>query len=124
MPTFGRIAPTVPVADLGRALQFYGDVLGFDVAFTNGEPASFAVIKQGDAEIHLSVQGATAGTSHFHVMVDDLEGVYERLLQVGALIKQAPMLQEWGLRDLVVVDPDGNTIEVAQAVGESASAAR
>jgi catechol 2,3-dioxygenase-like lactoylglutathione lyase family enzyme len=119
MPTFGRIAPTVPVADLGRALQFYGDVLGFDVAFTNGEPASFAVVKQGDAEIHLSVQGATDGTSHFHVMVDDLDGVFERLRQAGASIKQAPMLQEWGLRDLVVVDPDGNTIEIAQAAGES-----
>ena len=81
MPTFGRIAPTVPVADLSRALRFYEGVLGFSVAFTNGNPLSFAVIKQGVAELHLSVQPAKAGSAHAHLMVDDLDGVCERLQQ-------------------------------------------
>jgi catechol 2,3-dioxygenase-like lactoylglutathione lyase family enzyme len=46
MAIFGRVVPTIPVTDIDRALRFYRDVLGFDVAFTNGDPVSFAVIKQ------------------------------------------------------------------------------
>lgn len=44
MPRFGRVAPTVPVTDIDHALRFYRDVLGFVVAFTNGNPVSFAVM--------------------------------------------------------------------------------
>lgn len=84
MVRFGRVAPSVPVKDLHRALQFYRDLLGFDVQFTNGDPISFAIVTQGDAELHLGVQPAKAGSFHAHLMVDDLDGVHERLKQAGA----------------------------------------
>ena len=118
MATFGRIAPTVPVADIERSLRFYRDVLGFEVQFTNGEPVSFAVVKQGGAELHLQVQPGKAGSLHAHLMVDDLDLVYERLQHAGAAIRQPPTVQPWGLRDLVVADADGNTFEIAQADGQ------
>ena len=114
MSNFGRVAPTIPVADMNRALQFYCDVLGFTVTFTNGSPVSFAVIKQGDAELHLGVQPGKAGSSHAHLMVDELDPVYERLQRARADIRQAPKVQEWGLRDIVIADPDGNTFEIAE----------
>jgi catechol 2,3-dioxygenase-like lactoylglutathione lyase family enzyme len=104
------------VADLGRALSFYEDVLGFRVGFTNGDPVSFAVIRQGEAELHLRVQPARAGSSHIHMMVDDLDSVYQRLQAAAVPVKQPPKLQPWGLRDLVATDPDGNTFELAQPV--------
>ena len=52
------------------------------------------------------------------MIVDDLDSVYERLQEAGAAIKQPPKLQPWGLRDLVVADPDGNTFELAQRVSQ------
>ena len=104
MATFGRIAPGVPVADMDRALWFYRDVLGFEVQFTNGDPVSFAVLKQGEAELHVSLQPEKAGSLHAHLMVDDLDGVYERLQQAGAAARQPPKVQPWGLRDIVVAD--------------------
>ena len=122
MPTFGRVAPAVPVADVQRALRFYEGALGFSVTFTNGNPVSFAAIRQGGAELHLSVQPQKAGSSHAHIMVDDLDAVYERLVQAGASIRQSPKVQEWGLRDMVVADPDGNTFEIAEPAGERAPA--
>jgi catechol 2,3-dioxygenase-like lactoylglutathione lyase family enzyme len=121
MAKFGRVAPGVPVADMDRALRFYRDVLGFDVQFTNGSPISFAVLKQGDAELHLSVQPAKAGSLHAHLMVDDLDAVHERLQQGAATIRQPPKVQPWGLRDIVIADPDGNTFEIAEPVGEAAA---
>lgn len=122
MARFGRVAPSVPVKDLDRALQFYRDLLGFEIQFTNGNPISFAVVKQGEAELHLGVQAAKAGSFHAHLMVDDLDAVHDRLREAGATIRQPPKIQPWGLRDMVVVDPDGNSFEVAQLVGERASA--
>ncbi|HZZ42416.1 MAG TPA: VOC family protein [Tepidisphaeraceae bacterium] len=122
MPNFGRVAPSIPVSDMNLALRFYCDVLGFTVAFTNGDPVSFAVVDQGDAQLHLSVQPAKAGSSHAHLMVDDVDGVYERLRQAAVVVRQPPKVQPWGLRDLVVADPDGNTFEVAEPVGKPASA--
>lgn len=121
MPTFGRVAPTIPVTDMERALRFYRDILGFTVAFTNGKSVSFAVINQGGAQLHLEVQPGKAGSSHAHIMVDDLDAVHERLVRAGAAVRQAPKVQEWGLRDVVIADPDGNTFEIAEPAGERAS---
>lgn len=120
MATFGRVAPGVPVADMGRAIRFYRDLLGFEVQFTNGSPVSFAVLKQGDAELHLSAEPAKAGSFHAHLMVDDLDGIHERLQQGGATIRQPPKVQPWGLRDIVIADPDGNTFEIAEPVEAAA----
>ena len=120
MYSFGRVAPSVPVADMNRALRFYRDVLGFTVSFTNGSPVSFAVIQQGDVRLHLGVQPDTAGSLHAHLMVDELDPVYERLQQAGATIRQGPKVQPWGLRDIIVADPDGNTFEIAELVGKPA----
>ncbi len=122
MAIFGRVAPTIPVRNIDHALRFYRDVLGFDVAFTNGDPVLFAVIKQGNAELHLGVQPGKAGTTHAHLMVDDLDGILDALRQAGIPIRQPPTVQPWGLRDLVVADPDGNSFEIAKFVNEPASA--
>ena len=121
MATFGRVAPGVPVTDMDRAIRFYRDLLGFEVRFTGGSPVSFAVLKQGDAELHLSAEPAKAGSFHAHLMVDDLDGVHERLQQTAATIRQPPKVQPWGLRDIVIADPDGNTFEIAEPVGEAAA---
>jgi catechol 2,3-dioxygenase-like lactoylglutathione lyase family enzyme len=121
MAIFGRVAPTIPVADIQRALAFYCDVLGFTVSLTNGDPVSFAVIRQGGAQLHLAAQPDKAGSSHAHILVDDLDGVYQRLLRACATVRQSPQVQEWGLRDIVIADPDGNTFEIAEPVGQSPS---
>jgi catechol 2,3-dioxygenase-like lactoylglutathione lyase family enzyme len=122
MARFGRVAPSVPVTDMGRALTFYRDVLGFSVRFTNGTPVSFAVIDQGGAELHLGVRPDKAGALHAHLMTDDLDAVYDRLEQAGVTVRQPPRVHPWGLRDIVIADPDGNTFEIAQPVSEPAPA--
>ena len=122
MARFGRVAPTIPVTDIERALRFYRDVLGFVVAFTNADPVSFAVINQGDAQLHLGVQPDKAGSIHAHLMVDDLDGIHDALRQAGIAIRQTPTVQSWGLRDLIVADPDGNSFEIAERLSEPASA--
>jgi catechol 2,3-dioxygenase-like lactoylglutathione lyase family enzyme len=121
MFTFGRVAPSIPVTDMSSALGFYRDLLGFAVTFTNGDPVSFAVIEQGDAQLHLIVQPSRTGVFHEHIMVDELDSLYKHLQQAKVTIRQTPKLQEWGLRDMIIVDPDGNTFEIAEPANDEAS---
>jgi hypothetical protein len=51
---FGRMAPTIPVADIERSRTFYEDVLGFRKTFENGDPIGFMILKKDDAELHLN----------------------------------------------------------------------
>jgi catechol 2,3-dioxygenase-like lactoylglutathione lyase family enzyme len=118
---FGRVAPSIYVCDMARSLEFYGNVLGFSVVFTNGSPLSFAVLRQDDAFVHLSLRPGSAGSCHAHIMLSDLDSFYEKLIRSGAIIRQPPKVQSWGLRDIVVADPDGNTFEFAEPIGEPAT---
>jgi catechol 2,3-dioxygenase-like lactoylglutathione lyase family enzyme len=116
MPTFGRVTPTIPVKDIQRALQFFRDTLGFTVTFTNGTPISFAIINQGAARLHLAERPDEAGPVHVHIMVDDLDAVHDLVRAAGVAIRQPPKVQQWGLRDIVIADFDGNTYELAEQI--------
>ncbi len=112
--TFGRVAPTFFVTDLDRGVKFWTQALGFELAFTNGAPVSFAIVRRDAAEIHLGIRPDQAGRCHCHIMVEGIDELAEQLDARGVTVRQAPRDQPWGLRDMVIADPDGNTIEIAQ----------
>jgi catechol 2,3-dioxygenase-like lactoylglutathione lyase family enzyme len=120
MVTFGRVAPSIYVRDLQRSLDFYCDILGFSVVFTNGSPICIAILKRDAANLNLCLQPERAGLCHAHILLDDLDSFYAVLLGARVEVRQPPKVQEWGLRDIVVADPDGNTFEFAEVVGEEA----
>ena len=115
MPQFRRVAPSVYVSDLDRALRFYRDGLGFALEHIDDPPAR-AVVTQPAAVLHLDLNPAKAGTSTVHMLTDDLDGVCERLKNAGVPLQQPPTVQPWGLRDIAVADPDGNVFELAEPV--------
>lgn len=120
MVTFGRVSPTIYVHDIPLSLEFYRDILGFTVVFTNGSPVSFAVLEQDAACIHLCIRPKGAGSCHAHIMLRGLDSLYDKLIGAGVKVRQPPKVQPWGLRDIVVADPDGNTFEFAELAGEPA----
>ena len=119
MPKFRRVVPSIYVADLNRALAFYRDALGFALDNVDDPPAR-AVVASGDAILHLDLEPAKAGTSRAHMLVDDLDGLCDRLGKAGVGLLQPPTVQPWGLRDIAVADPDGNVFEVAEPVRRAA----
>lgn len=70
---FGRMAPTVPVSDIDRAVDFYTGVLGFSKVFENGSPVGFVILEKDASELHLSLfKGHKAtGQNVAHLMVQD-----------------------------------------------------
>lgn len=114
-PRFSRVAPSVWVSDHKRALAFYVDVLGFALDNIDDPPVR-AVVTQRAAALHLDLRRERAGTSSVHVIVEGLDEVRERLRGAGLTPGQEPTVQPWGLREMVVTDPDGNVLELAEPV--------
>jgi catechol 2,3-dioxygenase-like lactoylglutathione lyase family enzyme len=114
--SFGRIASTIAVRDLPRALEFYVGVLGMHVTFENGDPAGFAILQRDAAELHLTVaRDHRAGTHNVaHLLVADAAGLYRHLTAHGVRIVKGLRDADHGLRGFVFADPDGNRVDVGQ----------
>jgi catechol 2,3-dioxygenase-like lactoylglutathione lyase family enzyme len=120
MPThdihFGRIAPTLAVTDIDRALAFYVDVLGMTKTFENGNPVGFVIVKRGDAELHLTLsrQHRASDRNVAHLIVEDATKLHDHLVAHDTRIVKGLRDAEYGLRQFVFADPDGNRIDVGQ----------
>jgi catechol 2,3-dioxygenase-like lactoylglutathione lyase family enzyme len=110
------MAPTVPVTDIGRALEFYTRVLGMEKTFENGNPVGFVILKKDAAELHLTLSKLHQATDRnvVHLLVDDATKLYDHLVGQGARIVKGVRDADYELRNFVFADPDGNRIDVGQ----------
>jgi predicted enzyme related to lactoylglutathione lyase len=102
----GRLAPCIPVSDVGRAVAFYESVFGMQKTFENGDPVSFVVLTR---------EHVASSHNVMHLIVDGADELYRRCqAAAGARIVGALRDAPWGMRTFVVADPDGNCIDVGQ----------
>jgi catechol 2,3-dioxygenase-like lactoylglutathione lyase family enzyme len=119
------------VADLGRARDFYANVMGLECANSEEGVDSYFTI---GADGLLLIAGETAddllspgdvdhgpsrgGRFVMATAVDDVDAAYEELRAKGARFIRAPEDRPWGLRCAHFKDPDGNVWEIHAPVGE------
>lgn len=115
---FGRIAAMLPVKDMGKAHDFYVNVLGFRKTFENGNPVGFMILARDQAELHLTLQphhkAATFNVAH--MMVGDVDALHAICQSHGLRIIKSLQNKDYGLRAFVFEDPDGNRIDVGQVL--------
>lgn len=111
---FGRIAAMLPVKDLGKAHNFYVNVLGFRKTFENGNPVGFMILERDQAELHLTLQPdhRAAAFNVAHMMVEDVDALHAICQSHGLRIIKGLQNKDYGLRAFVFEDPDGNRIDV------------
>jgi catechol 2,3-dioxygenase-like lactoylglutathione lyase family enzyme len=116
MMQYGRIAATLAVTDMERALRFYTEVLGLTKTFENGQPVGFAILKRDSAELHLSLSESHRAGEHnvAHLLVSDARELHVRLVAAGARIVKPLRDADYGMRTFVFADPDGNRIDVGE----------
>ena len=95
------------VADVAASSSFYATKLGFWVAFTEGDPPTFAGVNLGRVQIFLR-QGAPSpvGPSVYFV-VGDADALHAYQEAGGVEVVVAPGDRPYGLRDYSVRDLDG-----------------
>lgn len=116
------------VADVGRSVSFYRDLLGFTVDALYNDPP-YAVLSRAGMRLSLAEQGHGA-PDHDVVMrtpqdrstaqamlvleVDDAAAVHEQLARAGADLVAPLYSPPWGGHRFFVRDPDGFLVEVEQ----------
>lgn len=117
-----RMVPILKVTDMERAVQFYGSTLGFVTDFrydASSDGPTYVGMSLDGHQIHLStfagdgVLGAIA-----YCYVDDVDALFQKFLAAGlktpgnpdSPVEDGPVDQTWGMRELYVRDPDGNTL--------------
>lgn len=113
------LSPAIPIVSVDslRASQaYYRDVLGFTVEWEDGEPADFGAVKRGDAVLFMCqrCQGHPGGW--IMMFTPDVDRLHEELKGRGAIIARPPTNMPWHLREMLVQDPDGNTMRFASAI--------
>jgi catechol 2,3-dioxygenase-like lactoylglutathione lyase family enzyme len=129
---FASAVPQFTVPDIVRTVEYYRDVLGFEVAgYWDGEQVTptpvrpvFAIVKRDQVRVYFNQgDGAAVQTGraegaydvYFHVVgVDALAGEFRSR---GAEILDGPEDRSYGQRELVITDCNG----VILAFGEDTS---
>lgn len=108
------------VDDVGRAIEFYRDLLGFAVEM---HPApGFAALTRGDLRLYLSAPGAggagraggaprPGGWNRFQLEVEDLDALADALRAAGATFR-GERVEGQGGAQILVEDPAGNAVEL------------
>lgn len=124
---FRKISATVLIVqDLERCMQFYRDILGLEVVFS--DPNSFAFRMEGQDFLLLDEAAAAQEISEAAVAVgqgagrrvmlcvgvDDVNAAYEGLTAKGVSFIKPPIDQPWGRRTTYFADPEGNLWEMWQ----------
>jgi lactoylglutathione lyase len=129
MPTFLKALITIYAADIARAVDFYGRVLGCEETYrfpSQGEPehvefcvggATIAVSSPAGLRAH-GMPAATPGHPfELGLKTDDVDVTVQALRACGVTILKEPCLSLAGNRYAYIADPDGNWISLYQNVG-------
>ncbi|WP_298818375.1 VOC family protein [uncultured Roseibium sp.] len=116
--TLGRIAATLGVSDIARASSLYRSVFGLEKVFENGNPVGFVILQKDDAELHLTLQKNYKAPpfNQAHIMVSDAAVALRACEDNKLRIVKRLQNKDYGLRAFVFEDPDGNRIDVGQAI--------
>ena len=118
-----RLHPILLVPDIGKAVKFYTEKLGFWCAFTWPEkgPKTFAGVNLGDVQVFFSKRKGKGSGGGVAFVVDDADRLYAFHRKRGARITEPIGDREYGLRDYGVKDLNGYDLSFGQyiySVGE------
>jgi len=115
------------VDDVDSCVTFYTDMLGFDVIMHT--PGAFAMLSKGNLHLLLNKPGAggagqampdgvkpsPGGWNRFHLEVQDLDSVVDKLKSKKAKFRNEVVTAPAG-KQILLLDPSGNLIELFERI--------
>jgi catechol 2,3-dioxygenase-like lactoylglutathione lyase family enzyme len=102
-----QLHPGLAVTDIPAAVDFYTNRLGFRLAFTWGEPPTFAGLLLDRVQIFLQKGTPNPGASSVYFLVGDADELFAFHRTNGIEIVQPPTDQAYQIRDYVIRDLHG-----------------
>ena len=125
---FERTVPILRMFSLEKAKEFYLDFLGFKIdwehRFEPGAPL-YMQVSRGKLVLHLSEHhgDGTPGTA-VYVPMKDIDAFHAELAQRKYKYNRPGIQdQDWGMREMTVNDPFGNTIRFGEQIPAAGRAA-
>ena len=119
------IAPHFLVEDVVRAAEYYRDRLGFEIGPYFLNPPEFVIIQRDGMAIQLShMEGGRGGSNRewkneavdAYIWAADVDQLYREFLAANATVLHAPVLREYGMKEMDVADLDGYVIRFGEDV--------
>ncbi len=111
--TVKRIVTNIAAKEIEGARTFYGDVLDMKIVMDHGWIVTFATDASTTPQISVATEGGS-GTDvpDISIEVDNLDDVYQRIVEAGFLIEYGPVDEPWGVRRFYVRDPLGRLLNI------------
>jgi len=107
---FKAVHPILGTRNLERALVFYIEQLGFELAFRDpGAPENYAGVRRDQVELHLQWQDEQEmSPTRLRFVIDDPDRLHAeyRALRIQTALHSTP----WGTREFALYDPDRNAL--------------
>ena len=119
------IAPHFLVEDVVRAAEYYRDKLGFEIGAYFLNPPVFVIIQRDGMAIQLSrVEGGRGGSNRkwkneavdAYIWAANVDQLCREFTAANAAVLQAPVLREYGMKEMDVADLDGYVIRFGEDV--------
>jgi uncharacterized glyoxalase superfamily protein PhnB len=124
---FFGVIPVFLVDDVIATVEYYRDVLGFEVDFVYGDPPVYGSVSRDDAIINVSRSEppgrrnsvGVAGTGNgvdAYLVVSDVDDVCDELRAHGAKIVVELESHDYGMREFQIEDMNGYKLALAEEV--------
>ena len=127
--TLKQLTPNLMVEDVNGTIDFYTNILGFEVLATVPETGQFnwAMLKQGNVEIQLQVRASLSeeipsfrdkpigGALTLYIGMDGIQELYERLKDKVTIV-QDMHTTFYGTREFAIGDSNGFVLSFAETV--------
>ena len=121
---FFAAVTTFLVDDVVETVEFYRDILGFEVDFVYGDPASYGSVSRNDAIINFSksepagrrnsvISAGPGNGVDALIIVSDVDDIFLELKERGAKVVSEPVSRDYGLRDFQIEDCNQYRLAVA-----------
>jgi uncharacterized glyoxalase superfamily protein PhnB len=115
--------PQLFVSDISASCSYFVGKLGFEIAFTHGDPAFYAQVTRDSLRLNLRHVDGPVFVADFRqreedalavmITVDDVRGLYDEFIAAGADVHRHLRREPWGSGVFIVSDPDGNLLGFA-----------
>ncbi len=118
---FEQTCPIFRIFDIEKAKEFYLGFLGFtfdwEHRFEPGFPLFAQLTRDGQTIFLTEHSGDCEVGGAVYFIVEDVDALHRAFSAASVPIEQPPHDTEWGSREMLLRDPDGNRLRFASDAG-------